>query len=92
MLCRCGFNFSDEKECGFETYAVVQDEDYRKFLKAEMKAVACKSGDSRLAAIAHASQYVGTAYACPACDRLTLLLPAGRGELRYALEERDVTE
>jgi len=74
MECDCGFSFSTasrQKPRPYRSYALIDDRQYRKFLRAEMKAVASKS----LKDIARASAYVGSLCICPDCGRVRVRWP-----------------
>ena len=88
MHCTCGFSFlASENRNSYEGFAFIRDKDYQKLIGADVEVLKRKDRDSKLVVIARASRYVGTAYLCPECSRLTLSLPGGSGVARYSLEE-----
>jgi hypothetical protein len=81
MICKCGYNFAAERLAFArggprvsESFAIVNDRRYRKFMKFEIKAWTGPK-KKRLKAIGKAAQYVGTMYRCPECARLVVLSP-----------------
>ncbi len=82
MTCKCGYDFAKEMlavtrgadPCS-KSYAVINDANYRKFLKSELKAYTAESKKKRLKALGKSAQFVGTMHVCPECDRLVLNLP-----------------
>jgi len=82
MRCRCGYSFSraaTRQRKKFESFAVVNDRDYRAFLKLEIKASRARSDDARLRALASSAGYVGNLLECPECSRVLLLKPSAGG-------------
>lgn len=82
MRCKCGYDFGKKRldECRtgvrqFTSYAVVNHEDYKTFLKLEVKVLKCRTERTKLAAIARSAEYVGCLLECPQCARLVLLRP-----------------
>ena len=91
MRCKCGYDFNPvNNQDGWEQeerLAVIRDKDYQAFLQAEVKVIGSASGsEERLEAIATSSVYVGCAYICPICHRMTLNLPGGGPTVHYRLE------
>lgn len=108
MNCKCGFSFStmalknvSKGTFGYENYAVIDSDDYKKFLKAEVRVLMAKdkckdakkgkakekAKDKWIGAIARSSLYVGSGMVCPECKRLTLLLPGEGPVVSYCFEE-----
>ncbi len=78
MLCDCGFSFFNaktKKPRRHKSYTVIDDKDYRTFIKIEMKAWQGRSKEARLSAVARAAQYVGSLHRCPKCGAYTFLKP-----------------
>ena len=90
MECKCGFSFHSGRLRDYESYALVRDKDYRKFLRAESETLKCTKSEHTIAAVARSSRYVGTVFACPVCNRIILVLPGGTGEICYLFEERRI--
>lgn len=82
MKCRCGFNFAKARllngKHAYESFALVNDKDYRRFLRAEMKVLQAPDNASKSAAIARCAKYVGTVMKCPRCSRIGIADPAGK--------------
>ncbi len=85
MQCNCGFCFSPESlagaKRGFDSYAVINDRAYRRFIKLELAAMASSEvGDmvTYLSLLARASKYVGSIRVCPKCYRLLFVRPGTR--------------
>ena len=93
MRCHCGYDFARQmlrRGCSFQSFAVVNQQDYQTFLKQETKVLRSRRGsDARLRAIARSSEYVGCLHVCPKCSRVLLLQPgASDGSLVcYARED-----
>ena len=79
MRCLCGYKFSPRSEGAppYESYAIVDNKDYGKFIKLETKITHATDGSAALAAISRSSMYVGSLLECPKCSRLLLLKPVG---------------
>ena len=97
MQCKCGYCFAQERLKGnsqaFESYAVVNNKNYRLFIRSEIKAVQASDREKRLAAIARSSRHVGSLLECPQCSRILLLKPVKPGVWSrefYRKEESDV--
>jgi len=89
MRCKCGYSFSSEAvkpDRKFESFAVVRDRDYQAFIKSESQVLASKGGQTKMRAIAHASEFVGSLMECPQCAR-TLLLKPGTAEVVFLRRE-----
>ncbi len=85
--CRCGYTFSLNAPAAqreFESYALVRDKDYGKFLESERKARQSGCESERLRAIARSSRHVGSVLECPKCSRLLLVKPNARGATKVA--------
>ena len=81
MRCKCGYDFARrmiERRRSDQSFAVVNHEDYRTFLKLETKVLQARRGsDARSRAIARSAEYIGCLRLCPKCSRLLLLQPGG---------------
>lgn len=67
--CKCGFEFDhvpEVKKLEFESFALIRDQDFAKFLEAESKLVETRAPE----ALNEAAQYVTTLYQCPKCQRI----------------------
>ncbi len=85
MLCKCGFCFTPEMlaktKREFDSFAVINDKAYQRFLKRELEVVATGNGqdpDAHAHAVARASAHVGSIRVCPKCSRLLFLRPGTR--------------
>ena len=80
MHCKCGYNFSGKTRLKreFKSFAVIDDENYRKFLKSELRVLQAKDLKAKLQAIYRSSKLVGSLFECPKCSRLMLRKP-GKG-------------
>ncbi|MEK7794936.1 MAG: hypothetical protein AAB353_10415 [Candidatus Hydrogenedentota bacterium] len=56
----------------YKSYAVIADEDYRKFIQSEKRALQAKDERARAKAIAKSAEYIGILYKCPRCKRHVL--------------------
>ena len=86
MHCRCGHKVVHAKEKNM-SYVVVDNCDYKKFIKSEKKVLEAKNSELKLDAIANSAQYIGNLYICPECDRLIFVPPHGDETLYYRKEE-----
>jgi len=79
MNCSCGFNFALHRanDGELESYAVVSDKKYQKFLKREMKVLKAPQDDpeKRFRLIFKSSRLIGSLQRCPDCSRYCLHLP-----------------
>ena len=85
MQCKCGFCFTPEMLSAnrreFDSYAVINDKAYQRFVKRELEVVVARNDpdpDAHAHAVARASQYVGSIMVCPKCSRLLFLRPGTR--------------
>jgi len=93
--CKCGYDFLQQQVhggvTGFESYALIDDKNYRLFLRSEMKVIRADNEAARLRAIGRSSRYVGSVLECPKCSRLLLFKPGGDspggGPILYKREE-----
>lgn len=85
MRCKCGHVF--EQEADHESYALVNDKDYVKFLVAEIEVQQCADEEARQAAIARSSQYVGFVLECPKCSRLVVHTAGAKALAFYKRDE-----
>ena len=72
----------------FESFAVVSDKSYKKFLKAELSISAAVGDVAKLWGIARASQHVGSLFQCPDCGRFLFAKPGGRAEALFLKEDK----
>ncbi|MBI1317789.1 MAG: hypothetical protein GC168_02425 [Candidatus Hydrogenedens sp.] len=82
MRCVCGFNFALFLADGgeLESYAVVSDAKYQKFLKREMKVLEAPEGSKKkYRRLFKSSQLIGSLQRCPECGSYRLLLPEEGG-------------
>lgn len=81
MKCKCGFNFVKARlakgKKAYVSYALVNDKNYQRFLRAEMKVLQAPDKKSKSAAIARSARFVGTVMKCPRCSRIGIVDPAG---------------
>ena len=100
MQCNCGFCFSQESLVGakreFDSYAVINDRAYRRFIKLELAAMASlEVGDmvTYRSLLARASKYAGSIRVCPKCYRLLFVRPGARqDECVFEIYRREETE
>ena len=75
MQCKCGYNFNEhalDESRPYNSYAVIHDKDYPRFMKWEVRSAKSRTKKNKLAALAHSAQYVGSLQECPICLRLML--------------------
>jgi hypothetical protein len=88
--CQCGYTFAYATPFGrrkFKSFAVVNDKDYQRFLKSEVKVLAALNAEAKMRAIAKSSQYVGALMECPECKRVLLTLPDQSPRAYYPVED-----
>jgi len=74
MICPCGYSFARaalEKPRPYKSFALIDDQQYGRFLRAETKAVVSKD----LGDLAKAARYVGTLKICPECGIVNVSWP-----------------
>lgn len=84
--CRCGYTFLLAPPLGrrtFNSFAVVNDKVYSRFLRAESRVLRATERASKARAVASASVFVGSLLECPECGRLLLKTPDGTSESCY---------
>jgi hypothetical protein len=93
MHCKCGYDFakaalkSIQEGCEkYESYAAIGDEDYRKFIKLESKALAAADKKAKLKFIARSAEFAGVVSICPNCSRLHFIKPKTFELVRYVKE------
>lgn len=91
MHCKCGYFFMDIEAKladppAYPSFAVVNDTEYKKFLKHEVKGYQASSDKKKFKALAKAARYVGSLYICPKCARLAWLRPDAEGLEFYTRE------
>lgn len=82
MTCKCGYRFAEEalaalegkRSQEYESYLVVNDRDYRTFLKKEVAARQAR-GLARTKALLRSARYAGQLLECPQCSRYLLIKP-----------------
>ena len=88
--CKCGYFFS-LTETGskrkFESFAIVSDRDYQRFLRAENRVLRAKDEHAYFRAIGRSAELVGSLFECPDCGRILLTKPGGNPEAFYMKEE-----
>lgn len=87
--CRCGNTFSLAAPLGrrtFNSFAVVNDKVYSRFLRAESRVLLATETASKARAVASASVFVGSLLECPECGRLLLRKP-NRTSVAFYLRE-----
>lgn len=84
MQCSCGYSFFHAAlsharggKRSYESFLVVNDRDFRRFLKLELQAQSCTEEDERQKLIGWAAKYAGSLMQCPECDRWLLITPKG---------------
>lgn len=90
MRCKCGYSFSREAtkpNRKFESFAVVPDQDYQAFLKAESRVLASKIEQAKMREIARSSEFVGSLMECPECSRILFLKPGAADSMFFQREE-----
>ena len=71
----------------FQSFVVVSDADYQRFLKAESCVLQAVSQPAKLRAVARSSQLVGSLLECPDCGRLLLTKPDGDSDGFYSRDD-----
>lgn len=88
--CECGYAFSyttSIRRRQFESFAVIRDKDYQRFLKLEQKVLEAPGQETFLRAVGKSSKYVGSLIECPECGRLLLIKPGGDPKVYHPSEE-----
>ena len=89
--CKCGYVFSNTPSIRarkFESFAVVNNRSYQRFLKAEVVVLGAADGIAKLLAIGRSSKLIGSLLECPDCGRFVLYLPGGSSEAFYLREDK----
>src|SRR5438045_1700101 len=89
-VCKCGYVFAVEKpskERSFDSFAVIRDKEYKRFLKSEMAVLESTSKEAKLKAIATSSGYVGSIMECPDCGRFRFTVPGGKSSVITYIRE-----
>jgi hypothetical protein len=89
--CKCGYIFSlptTIRSRKFESFAVVSDKSYQRFLKAEVGVLRAADGIAKSRATVHSSKFVGSLLECPDCGRFLLTTPGGNSEAFYLREDK----
>jgi phage pi2 protein 07 len=76
MRCKCGHVIQPASSPP-ETFAVIRNSDYQKFIKSETRVLAAKDMDAKLRAIARSARLIGTMVECPKCSRTLFMKPGG---------------
>jgi hypothetical protein len=86
--CKCGYVFARlaNRRRQFASFAVVSDQNYQRFLRAEVRVLRAADGPAQLRAIARSAKYVGSLLECPDCGRLLFASPGGDSEAFYVRE------
>lgn len=74
MKCICGYAYAEaarESRPAFESFALIDDKEYRKFLRAEINALESK----QLPDIAKATRLLGSLVVCPECGVIRIAWP-----------------
>ena len=86
MTCKCGQHLAN-KDFEFESYAVIADVNYERFLESEVKVLSSKRRRERLRHIRRSAEYVGSLVRCPGCERLALVLPGREPAVEFYFED-----
>jgi len=89
--CLCGYLFAPMmpiRNRKFESFAVVSDRSYQRFLKAEARVLRAAGQTAKLHAIARAAKLVGSLLECPACGRFLFDPPDGSAGAFYLRKEK----
>ena len=81
LSCKCGYVFSNMtsiRSRRFRSFAVVNEKDYKRYLRAEIRVLRAASLQAKLRAIARSSELIGSLRECPACGRFLFITPGGR--------------
>jgi hypothetical protein len=81
--CKCGYVFSNMtpiRSRRFRSFAVVNEKDYKRFLRAEIRVLRAAGLQARLRAIARSCKLIGSLRECPACGRFLFITPGERSE------------
>jgi len=88
--CKCGYVFAPVvpiRSRKFQSFAVVSDKDYQRFLRAESRMLRAAAGSAKLRATARSSKLVGSVLECPDCGRLLFATPGGKSKAFYMKED-----
>jgi hypothetical protein len=72
----------------FESFAVINDRNYERLVKAEVGVLSAVGEAAKLRAIFRASKLVGSLLGCPDCGRFLLVTPGGTAEALYLREDK----
>ena len=86
MECKCGYNYARaalehakkrgaKRDAPYDSYAVVNDKDYRRFIRLEADFLAAPDRESQWKAFSRSSRYVGSLMVCPRCGMYLFLKP-----------------
>ncbi len=76
--CPCGYEFAiggKLRDRPFESFAVIQDRNYKKFLRSEYKALQAESENLKMRQIARSAKLAGALIECPQRLGLIFILP-----------------
>ncbi len=93
MECKCGYSFAEKAlqdfPREFESYGIVADADYQRFLKSELKLIQQRRGSKQYyKAFGKSAELMGSLLECPDCGRLLLLRPGAACKEFYMLESK----
>lgn len=86
-ICKCGFVFEYFQKRKFNSFAVVNDKDYQRFLRAENRVSRAVDETEKLRAMGRSARFVGSMLECPECGRLLLIMPNAASSAYYSKEE-----
>lgn len=88
--CKCGYIFEHSvsvRRQRYKSYAVIDDGDYQRFLKAEVRLLRARGLTAKLRATAQSAKYVGLLLECPNCRRVRMIIPGEETDRSYLRDD-----
>ena len=75
--CDCGYEFLAMSILTrkYRSFGIINDRDYQRFVKFEVRVAEASEPAGKLRAIAKSSKYIGSVLECPDCGRLLVNMP-----------------
>ena len=75
--CDCGYEFvaMSIRTRKYRSFGIIDDRDYQRFIKLEVRVAEASQPAGKLRAISKASKYIGSVLVCPDCGRLLVNMP-----------------
>lgn len=92
MDCKCGFHFeqvADLDDRAYRSFAVVDDRDYLKLIRAERRVLDAKNDAAKLRSLSSSAKYVMPMLECPKCFRLVLVQSSPTDKITVYRRESD---